>query len=188
MRGGMGNPPLVSGTRYHDQSSSYSRQIQYIGRTSFDIGQTSQNRRGFGSIGGVLFSKCSIIPVWICLRHDFVTFYVSPVLDNHALAIDALSMNWNFLHAYAFPPTILIPTVLAKIRQSRCRIILIAPLWRQSLWFSEVLFLLVSAPTLSKTTDTIKTKVSTSKSPITCSSRLGVIKQSIRDKKNRKTL
>ena len=33
--------------------------------------------------------------------------YVSPVPDNHALAIDALSMNWNFLHANAFPPTIL---------------------------------------------------------------------------------
>ena len=54
--------------------------------------------------------------------------YVSPVPDNHALAIDALSMNWNLLHAYAFPPTILIPSVLAKIHQSRCRIVLIAPL------------------------------------------------------------
>ena len=45
--------------------------------------------------------------------------YVSPVLDNHALAVDALSMNWNLLHAYAFPPTILIPLVLAKIHESQ---------------------------------------------------------------------
>ena len=73
--------------------------------------------------------------------------YVSPVPDNHALAIDALSMNWNCLHAYAFPPTILIPSVLAKICQSRCRIVLIAPLWPQCPCFSEVLQLLVSAPT-----------------------------------------
>ena len=72
--------------------------------------------------------------------------YVSPVLDDHTLAIDALSMSWNLLHAYAFPPTILIPSVLAKIRQSRCRIVLIAPLWPQRPWFSEVLQLLVSAP------------------------------------------
>ena len=72
--------------------------------------------------------------------------YVSPVPDNHASAIDALSMNWNFLHAYAFLPTILIPSVLAKICQSQCRIVLIAPLWPQCLWFSEVLQLLVSAP------------------------------------------
>ena len=31
--------------------SSYSRQIQYIGRRSLEIGQTSQNRMGFGSMG-----------------------------------------------------------------------------------------------------------------------------------------
>ena len=72
--------------------------------------------------------------------------YVSPVPDNHALAVDALSMNWNLLHAYAFPPTILIPSVLAKIHHSWCRIVLIAPLWPQCPWFSEVLQLLVSAP------------------------------------------
>ena len=41
--------------------------------------------------------------------------YVSPALDNHALAIDILSMNWNFLHVYAFPLTILKYSVLAKI-------------------------------------------------------------------------
>ena len=46
--------------------------------------------------------------------------YVSPVPDNHALATDALSMDWNLLHAYAFPPTILITAVLAKIQQSHC--------------------------------------------------------------------
>ena len=41
--------------------------------------------------------------------------YVSPVQDYKALAIDALSMDWNHLHAYAFPPFILIPAVLEKI-------------------------------------------------------------------------
>ena len=74
--------------------------------------------------------------------------YVSPVLDNEAFVIDAFSMNWNHLHAYAFPPTILIPSVLNKIRQSQCRIVLIAPLWPQRTWFLEVLQLLVSAPVL----------------------------------------
>ena len=38
--------------------------------------------------------------------------YVSPVLDNQAFAIDAFSMNWNNLHVYAFPPTMLISAVL----------------------------------------------------------------------------
>ena len=57
--------------------------------------------------------------------------YVSPVQDYKALAIDALSMDWNHLHAYAFPPFILIPAVLEKIRQHQCRIVLIAPFWPQ---------------------------------------------------------
>ena len=93
--------------------------------------------------------------------------YVSPLLDNQAFAIDAFSMNWNNLHAYAFPPTILIPPVLNKIRQSQCRIVLIAPLWPQQAWFSEVLQLLVSAPVClplcTKTINTSRRKVSTSK-------------------------
>ena len=42
--------------------------------------------------------------------------YVSPVLDNRAFMIDAFSMNWNNLHAYAFPPTTLIPSVVNKTR------------------------------------------------------------------------
>ena len=71
--------------------------------------------------------------------------YVSPVQDNKALAIDALSMDWNHLHAHTFPPFILIPAVLEKIPQHQCRIVLIAPFWPQQQWFSELL-LLVSAP------------------------------------------
>ena len=72
--------------------------------------------------------------------------YVSPVPDSHALAIDTLSMNKNCLHAYAISANNSDTPVLAKIRQSRCRIVLIAPLWPQGPWFSEVLQLFVSAP------------------------------------------
>ena len=72
--------------------------------------------------------------------------YVSPVQDYKALAIDAQSMDWNHLHAYALPPFILIPAVLEKIRQHQYRIVLIALFWPQQQWFSELLLLLVSAP------------------------------------------
>ena len=56
--------------------------------------------------------------------------YVFPVLDNQVFAIDAILFTiWNNIHAYAFPTTILIPSVLNKIHQSQCRMILITPLW-----------------------------------------------------------
>ena len=116
-----------------------------------------------------------------------LSLYIPPVLDSQALAIDAFSMNWNLLHVYAFPPAISIPSVLAKIRQSQCRIVLIAPLWPQCPVVLRGFTITCVSPRLSSavsnTTDTSKRKVSTSKPPITLPSCLGVIKQSIRDKK-----
>ena len=47
----MENPLLVPGIRYSDQSLSYPRQIQHIGRPSIETRQATQNRMGFGSIG-----------------------------------------------------------------------------------------------------------------------------------------
>ena len=41
-----------------------------------------------------------------------LTLYVSLVPDNQVLAIDTLSVNWNYLHVYVFPPTI--PSILTK--------------------------------------------------------------------------
>ena len=96
-------------------------------------------------------------------------------------------MNWNNLHAYAFPPTMLISPVLNKIRQSQCIIVLTAPLWPQQAWFSRgtTTACLSSSlsSTFSKTINTSKMKVSTSKPPSSEPSRLGVIKQSVRDRK-----
>ena len=112
--------------------------------------------------------------------------YVSPVQDNKALVIDALSMDWNHLHAYAFPPFILIPAVLEKIQQHQCRIVLIAPFWPQQQWFSTSSSISVSydsSATNSKTLDSIQRKICSSKPPTSRPSCLGVIKQSIQEKK-----
>ena len=105
--------------------------------------------------------------------------YVSPVLDNQALAIDAFSMNWNHLHAYAFHPTIMIPSVLNKIHQSQCRIVLIAPLAATNMVLRGSTITCISSSSsfsISKTINTSKRKVSTSKPSSTQPSCLGVIK------------
>ena len=72
--------------------------------------------------------------------------YVSPIPDQVVLSIDSLSMDWNRMHTYAFPPFHLIPAVINKIRLSQCKIVLIAPLWPDRPWLSELLGLLVSPP------------------------------------------
>ena len=48
-----------------------------------------------------------------CLNHK-VPLYVSPVPDKNAWDIDALSINWSGLNAYAYPPTALLHRVIQK--------------------------------------------------------------------------
>ena len=56
--------------------------------------------------------------------------FVSPVPDSLAVAVDALSFQWEDLDAYAFPPAAILGKVVEKLQDSPCkRIILIAPGW-----------------------------------------------------------
>ena len=125
------------------------RQIQHSCRPPLKTRQTYQVRMGSGStVANSVFQMLNFpnVDLFATRFNHRLPLYVSPVQDYKALAIDALSMDWNHLHAYAFPPFILIPAVLEKIPQHQCRIVLIAPFWPQQLWFSELLLLLVSAP------------------------------------------
>ena len=69
------------------------------------------------------------------LNHKCPTF-VSPVPDSLAWDVDALSISWEGLDAYAFPPTPILSQVLQKYKDTRCcRILLIAPWWPRQSWF-----------------------------------------------------
>ena len=114
--------------------------------------------------------------------------YVSPVQDYKALAIDALSMDWNHLHAYAFPPFLSDtccsrenPTTSVQNSSHSSVLATATVVLRTS---SSISVSSDSSATNSKTTtDSIQRKICTSKPPNSRPSRLGVIKQSIRDKK-----
>ena len=54
--------------------------------------------------------------------------FVSPVPDLQAWAVDALSLSWEDLDPYAFPPAAILGKVVEKLQDYPCnRIILIAP-------------------------------------------------------------
>ena len=149
LRRSLENTQLVPGTRHSYQSTSHPRQIQHSCRPPLKTRQTYQDRMGSGSNScefSIPDAHFPNVDLFATRFNHRLPLYVSPVQDYKALAIDALSMDWNHLHAYAFPPFILIPAVLEKIRQHQCRIVLIAPFWPQQQWFSELLLLLVSAP------------------------------------------
>jgi len=72
--------------------------------------------------------------------------YVSPVPDKNAWSEDSLSISWEGLWAYAYPPTSILNRVLEKIIESNCEIILIAPCWATQPWFNFLLDLSVENP------------------------------------------
>ena len=69
------------------------------------------------------------------------TFYnknpvVLPVPDPQAWAVDALSLSWEDMDPYAFPPAAILGKVVEKRQDYPCnRIILIAPGWPNMPWF-----------------------------------------------------
>lgn len=66
--------------------------------------------------------------------------------SQRALAIDALSISWEGMIAYAFPPISLIPRVLEHMSQFNCQLILIVPLWPRRHWYTELLSLAIDFP------------------------------------------
>ena len=85
---------------------------------------------------------------------------MSPVPDPLATAVDALSLPWEDLDAYTFPPAAILGKVLEKLQNSPCkRVILIAPGWPNMPWFwdlvtmsSQIPFSLPHLPNLLTTT------------------------------------
>ena len=66
--------------------------------------------------------------------------FVSPVPDERAWEVDALSISWENLWAYAFPPVKILGKVLEKFNLTKvCSLILIAPKWPKQLWYPSLL-------------------------------------------------
>ena len=87
-----------------------------------------------------------LVDLFATRLNNRLPLYVSPVPDPAAWATDALSLDWDSLHAYAFPPFVLIPQVIRKVKTSSCHILLVAPLWHQRSWFNDLLSLLFDRP------------------------------------------
>ena len=65
--------------------------------------------------------------------------FVSPVPDPLATAVDVLSLPWEDLDAYAFPPTAILGKVVEKLQDiPGMRIILISPGWPNMPWFWDL--------------------------------------------------
>ena len=72
--------------------------------------------------------------------------FISPLPDELAWAVDAFTISWEGLRAYAYPPTPLLPCVLAKLRQESADVTLIVPWLPWRAWSLDLLDLCLEAP------------------------------------------
>ena len=72
--------------------------------------------------------------------------YFSPIPDQLAMGVDAMSQSWEGMIAYAYPPQAILMKVLQKIRQEKCTVYLIAPAWSSRSWYPTLLSLLIDLP------------------------------------------
>ena len=179
-------PELVLSPQHTSVSEAHTGQVQHSSRPDVPSRQTDLYRvvPESGNIFQIMdFPSIDLFATGLNHR---LPIYVSPIPDQKALSIDALSMDWNRIHAYAFPPFHLIPAVINKIRLFQCKIVLIAPLWPDRPWFSRAprsvgVTTGISASN-SKPASSAKRQNSASKPGPSTASRLGIVKQSLRDK------
>lgn len=100
------------------------------------------------SIVQEIFNRWStpLIDLFASDQNHQTNVFCSWIPSNQAYAIDAFTIPWENMYAYAFPPICLIPKVLKHMSRFHCKIILIAPQWQRRHWYTDILNLLVACP------------------------------------------
>jgi hypothetical protein len=74
------------------------------------------------------------------LNYKLETF-VSPIPDQKAWTVDAMTISWKGVFNYIFSLFRLLHRILHKIREDGCKTILITPAWPRQYWFPDLLLL-----------------------------------------------
>ena len=87
-----------------------------------------------------------LMDLFATFQNKKTQLFCSWMIHQHAFATDAMSVSWQNMFAYAFPPIQMIPSVLQHMKQFQCKIILIAPHWPRQYWFPQLLKMLIAFP------------------------------------------
>ncbi|MCG7876485.1 MAG: reverse transcriptase domain-containing protein [Candidatus Thiodiazotropha endolucinida] len=87
-----------------------------------------------------------LIDLFASVKNRQTQIFCSWIPHQDALALDALSISWENMFAYAYPPICLIPKVLKHMEQFRCQVILIAPKWPRRHWYTDLLQMSIACP------------------------------------------
>lgn len=120
-------------------ADALSRGKRIIRMTEWSLDTTVVNRL-FQQLG------TPVIDLFATSVNKKLPVFCSPIPEEKAISVDALSMNWTGMFAYAFPPPIILNRVLQKIQMHNCVVLLIAPMWPRQSWYSLLLDLLIDFP------------------------------------------
>ena len=124
------NPVLVQQETGNSQSTSHPRPAEHIADKLSKLRQTIQTELSLHP--EVFQAICSWwhqsqVDLFATRFNNKLPQFVSPVPDPQAWAVDALSLSWEDLDPYAFPPAAILGKVVEKLQDYPCnRIILIA--------------------------------------------------------------
>ena len=87
------------------------------------------------------------VDMFATLSNSHLPRFMSPVPEPRALAVDALSQDWQRRSMYMFPPFPLLSKVMQKLRSTQvAEVVLVAPWWPSQSWFPHLLRLCVEHP------------------------------------------
>ena len=144
----MENLDLVYQKSSHSQSSTHPRSAERGSRQAISPRPDHSNRMvPPSSFPNYMQQVASTSDLFAMRFNNKLPQFVSPVPDSLAVAVDALSLQWEDLDAYAFPPAAILGKVVEKLQDSPCkRIILIAPGWPNMPWFWDLVTMSSQTP------------------------------------------
>lgn len=98
------------------------------------------------------------IDLFATFENKKAVVFCSWIQHPQSLTVDALTINWDNMFAYPYPPLTLIPKVLQHMQKFQCEIILIAPFWPTQHWYPQLLQLLVAYPLRIPTVENLLTQ------------------------------
>ena len=119
----MEHPELVLSSQHTAVSEAHSGQVQHSSRPDVHSDKPISTEWSLDQeIANKIFQIMDFpsIDLFATRLNHRLPLYVSPIPDQKALSIDAITMDWNHIHAYAFPLFHLIQAVINKIRISQC--------------------------------------------------------------------
>ena len=93
------------------------------------------------------FWGTSVVDMFATASNSHLPWFMYPFPEPRALAVDAVSQDWQGRSMYMFPPFRLLNKVIQKLLSIQAaEVILIAPWWPKQSWFPHLLRLCVDHP------------------------------------------